>query len=454
MHMLRGGVFSTSNKMLAVTARGLLTVTATALLVLIGLRAPASAQEPSIPVIVQTRPQIPGARFALDGVEFVADEHGLALTTVPTPGVYELAISSPTIEVEGATHAFSGWTGGEHASSRPLEVRSFTLLEAGFNTTRDISFRFTDQSGTAIEPSRVDHATIVESDGDNSYRINGDQPTRVMATRAVPLETGVALQPASYRLVEAVVDGKQVYGSETEIKVGLDRVVGISVALPAAPREVPAEPGASAARPVDEGAEPMPWGVLAILIGLLSGLFTVVSGFWLWRANLGGLAGRWGALLAPLESKRWARRPAGGPGDAGKQLPERVDTEWPLEVDHHLRVHMKSGRIIDGWTRPISQTIDNQVLTLFRVEIVYDQNGNEVVNSPQDVFLLRSQVERIEHIDASADPPPVIEPPAEVITLEENNVEETKTSGQEAVDLRETTSVRQTHRQWSKDRFG
>ncbi|MDQ3217865.1 MAG: hypothetical protein M3Q18_08475, partial [Actinomycetota bacterium] len=140
---------------------------------LLGFGARASAQELSIPVMVQTRPQVPGARFALDGTEFVANQHGLAVTTVAEPGTYELAVLSPRVEVGGTSHSFSVWTGGERVSSRPLEVGSFTLLEAGFDTTRAVTFRFADQSGTVIEPGRVDHASIGESDGDNRYRLNG-----------------------------------------------------------------------------------------------------------------------------------------------------------------------------------------------------------------------------------------------------------------------------------------
>ncbi|CAN5581627.1 hypothetical protein BH18ACT16_BH18ACT16_07730 [soil metagenome] len=208
---------------------------------LVGVGAAASAQELSIPVMVQTRPAIPGARFALGGTEFVANQHGLAVTTVVAPGTYELAVSSPTIEVEGASHSFSVWTGGERVSSRPLEVDSFTLLEAGFDRTRAVSFGFTDQDGTAIESGRIDHATIVESDGDTRYRINQGQPTPVVASRAVPNATGVTVLPVSYRLIEAVVDGRPVSGMESGIEVGVDSAVSIFVALPTEPGDQPAE---------------------------------------------------------------------------------------------------------------------------------------------------------------------------------------------------------------------
>jgi hypothetical protein len=104
---------------------------------------------------------------------------------------------------------------------------------------------------------------------------------------------------------------------------------------------------------------------------------------------------------------------------------------------------MKSGRVIDGWTRPTSETIDDPVLTLFRIEYVYDQNGTEVVSSPLDVFLLLSQVARIEHIDSSTGPPPNIGPSADVVRLEEKK---------EAVDLRDITSRKASKRRRSKDR--
>lgn len=414
---------------------------------LLGSGASASAQELSIPVMVQTRPQIPGARFALDGTEFVANQHGLAVTTVAASGTYELTVMSLSLEVEGASHSFSIWTGGERASSRPLEVDSFTLVEAGFDTTRDVSFGFTDQSGTAIEPSRVDHATIVESDGDNRYRINGGQPTSVIASRAVPNGTGVALQPVSYRLIEAVVDGRNVYDLESDIEVGTDSNVGIPVALSTEPREAPAEPSASATQRSDEGGGALPWGVPAILIGLLA----VVGCAWMGRANLVGAGRQWGPPPAPWESRTWPPwRRTEGPGDVVGQLPGQA--EWRVGVDHYLRAHMKNGRIIDGWTRPTSQTVDDQVLRLFRVEHVYDQNGNEVVSSPLDVFLLRSQIARIENIDVWTGPPPSIGPSADVVRLEENHVRKPRASDRKAVDLHDASSKKATKPQRSKDR--
>lgn len=407
---------------------------------LLGFGARASAQELSIPVMVQTRPQVPGARFALDGTEFVANQHGLAVTTVAEPGIYELAVLSPRVEVGGTSHSFSVWTGGERVSSRPLEVGSFTLLEAGFDTTRAVSFRFADQSGTAIEPGRVDHASIGESDGDNRYRLNGTQPTRVLASRAVPNGTEVELQPVSYRLIEAVVDGRYVYDLGSDIEVGVDSSVAIPVALSTEPREGPVDSSSSASNPVDEAGGAMPWAV-PVLIGLLA----VIGAAWLWHARFETPGWQWTALLSSWTGPLLPpRRRTGGPGDAGGQLPGRMDKEeWRFGVDSYLRVHMKSGRVIDGWTRPTSETIDDPVLTLFRIEYVYDQNGTEVVSSPLDVFLLLSQVARIEHIDASTGPPPNIGPSADVVRLEEKK---------EAVDLRDITSRKASKRRRSKDR--
>ncbi|CAN5650031.1 hypothetical protein BH20ACT21_BH20ACT21_03740 [soil metagenome] len=270
---------------------------------LLGFGARASAQELSIPVMVQTRPQVPGARFALDGTEFVANQHGLAVTTVAEPGIYELAVLSPRVEVGGTSHSFSIWTGGERVSSRPLEVGSFTLLEAGFDTTRAVSFRFADQSGTAIEPGRVDHASIGESDGDNRYRLNGTQPTRVLASRAVPNGTEVELQPVSYRLIEAVVDGRYVYDLGSDIEVGVDSSVAIPVALSTEPREGPVDSSSSASNPVDEAGGAMPWAV-PVLFGLLA----VMGAAWLWRARFETPGWHWIAWQAPAHTPRASAR--------------------------------------------------------------------------------------------------------------------------------------------------
>ena len=371
---------------------------------LVGVGAAASAQELSIPVMVQTRPAIPGARFALDGTEFVANQHGLAVTTVVAPGTYELAVSSPTIEVEGASHSFSVWTGGERVFSRPLEVDSFTLLEAGFDTTRAVSFGFTDQNGTAIESGRIDHATIVESDGDTRYRINQGQPTPVVASRAVPNATGVTVLPVSYRLIEAVVDGRPVSGMESGIEAGVDSAVSISVALPTDPGDQPAkardEQAAPDSSPPESNSRSLSVVVGGVFLAILSSLFIVLAGAWLQR--------------------RRPRHQTGRAGDAAPLPGQPEDAEWSPAGNQYLRVHMSNDRIVDGWTRPISQPVDDQVLHLVRVQHVYNRDGDEVASTPLDVFLVRSQIARIEHIDASTAPPPSTRPTADVVRLEED----------------------------------
>ncbi|MDQ3659744.1 MAG: hypothetical protein M3454_01520, partial [Actinomycetota bacterium] len=418
---------------------------------LLGVGVAASAQELSIPVMVQTRPEIPGVRFALDGKEFVANQHGLAVTTVPSSGTYELAVLSPRIEGEGASHSFTLWSEGERIPSRALDVSSFTLLEAGFDTTRHVTFSFTDQSGEAIEPDRIGQATIAEVDRDNRYRIDAGRPTSLIASRAMANENGVALEPVSYRLIEAAVDGKNVYNLESNIEIGIDSAAGIPVALSQGARGDPVESAPSATPSSEDGRRGLEWTVSAALMGLL---FAIVTGVWLWR-NLGGRGLLQGSFHASWEITRWGGGPtaveandAGGrvPGWAGKKDSGRSG------VDHLLRVHMKNGRIIDGWSRSASQTSEDEALTLFRVEQVYDQDGNEVVSSPLDVFLPRSQVARIEHIDAWTDPPPSIGPSADVVRLEENHMRKPKPSAKETVDLRSATSKKTGKPQRSKNR--
>jgi hypothetical protein len=465
---------------------------------LVGVGATASAQELSIPVMVQTRPAIPGARFALDGTEFVANQHGLAVTTVAAPGTYELAVSSPTIEVEGASHSFSVWTGGERVSSRPLAVDSFTLLEAGFDTIRAVSFGFTDQDGTPIESDRIDHATIVETDGDTRYRIKGGQPASVIASRAVPTNTGITLLPVSYRLIEAVVDGRPVSGMESAFEVGVDSAVSIPVAVPAEPGDQPAEATDEVVAPNSPPTESssrslgvVAWGVF---LAILSSLLIVLAGAalqrrWpdsgrLLRGVGSGLVERIvGGPATPTEKAKWARAdvvaralrrlqkklagqrsrlstmtwPARHQTDRADDAAapiqgETEEAERPIAGNQNLRVHMISGRIIDGWTGPISQPGDDEVLHLVRVQHVYDRDGDEVASTPLDMFLVRSQIARIEHIDASTAPPPSTGPTADVVRLEENQLRKQDAPAEETVDLRTSSSKKGTKSRKSKGR--
>ncbi len=52
-------------------------------------------QEGNVPVMIQTVPKLQGIRFALSGHTFTSDKHGLALTTVPHPGTYQLQVMGP-----------------------------------------------------------------------------------------------------------------------------------------------------------------------------------------------------------------------------------------------------------------------------------------------------------------------------------------------------------------------
>ena len=116
-------------------------------------------------------------------------------------------------------------------------------------------------------------------------------------------------------------------------------------------------------------------------------------------------------------------------GDAGAPLQgETEEAGRPIAGNHYLRVHMSSGRIIDGWTGPISQPVGDQVLHLVRVQQVYNRDGDEVASTPLDAFLVRSQIARIEHIDASTAPPPSPGPTADVVRLEENQLRKQRES--------------------------
>jgi hypothetical protein len=60
-----------------------------------------------------------------------------------------------------------------------------------------------------------------------------------------------------------------------------------------------------------------------------------------------------------------------------------------------VRIKLRNGHLVIGTIRRTPSHVDQDALNIF-VERVYDQFGNEMVNSPEDSFILPSQIVRIE----------------------------------------------------------
>jgi predicted nucleic acid-binding Zn-ribbon protein len=170
---------------------------ALAWLALAPARAPAQTRGLDIPVLVQTVPALPGARFALDGRAFVADDHGLALTTVATPGTYTLEAPA-TVALGRARRArFALWSDGAARPRRRLAVTAFTHLDAGFDVAVRVTPTVVDADGEPLDDASA--LTLSDDTGAATTHAAG-RPTWLTATRAEPARDGLGAADVTYRV--------------------------------------------------------------------------------------------------------------------------------------------------------------------------------------------------------------------------------------------------------------
>ena len=168
--------------------------------------APAALAAPrvGIPVMVQTVPALPGAAFSLDGREFVADRHGLAVTSVRRPGLYRLRVVTPHPR---AGFRFARWSEGGSSASRLVRVQTFTLVEAGFDKYRRLDSTFLDLDGRPVDSDRVDSVTFMGSDGARRTV----SPAQWLPTTGIRLgASGLKRVRLSYTPQQVVVGGVEI----------------------------------------------------------------------------------------------------------------------------------------------------------------------------------------------------------------------------------------------------
>ena len=174
--------------------------------------APASrvgAQPTAIPLVIQAVPRMPGITFALDGIEFVSDKSGLALTTVPRPGTYKLEVVSVRLSGDERRIDFVQWSDGSASTVRTIDLSSFTALEAGFETASRTAWEFVAEQDERVGDPLVGSLILVDDRGERSvFPAPGRQ--WLSRTRLISDKDGLGLRDASYGVQEAIVNGVDV----------------------------------------------------------------------------------------------------------------------------------------------------------------------------------------------------------------------------------------------------
>jgi hypothetical protein len=168
--------------------------------------AASAAQDLDIPIMIQTVPALPGARFSLDERTFRADEHGLALITVDAPGTYRLAVEPSPAAPGGLEARFERWLDGSRAPERSLEVTSFTFTEAGFTTSAEVTPIFVGSSGAALDPERIDALELTDDRGAEAL-YDQARTLELVASRIVSTPERLRAEDVTYRVTALAKDG-------------------------------------------------------------------------------------------------------------------------------------------------------------------------------------------------------------------------------------------------------
>jgi O-antigen ligase len=244
-----------------IAAIGTMVVVVT-LLSFLGSVSSAARQRQSILVMIQTVPEIPGAKFSLNGTEFKTDRHGFAVTTVPERGVYRLRVITDAAAKDDSRLRFSRWSDGETQESRSIRVKSFTLLHAGYEATKPFSFTFVDDTGTAVDPDSI---VIIDQRG-SSIRLQGSGPHRLPATTVRRDQAGVVLEHIEYEVDEVIVDGRDVLRKNVPISpVDSESTIELTYASPPGGDQPTEEDGAGSSSEGSELSLPSQWLVGALL---------------------------------------------------------------------------------------------------------------------------------------------------------------------------------------------
>lgn len=167
---------------------------------------------------IQTQPPVPGAKFAIDGVEMVTDARGIATTLVTkeqreavhTDRAAHLAVVTPVLEYRAGVRArFSGWYGG--GSYKQGDIPEETQ-RATFDVDYLTTFRFRTPHGNEVSPDRVGAMELRSSVGGKLF-LTGPRrfaPRWLHGTRVTRGPNGLEVVEISYTIESATMSGSNV----------------------------------------------------------------------------------------------------------------------------------------------------------------------------------------------------------------------------------------------------
>jgi hypothetical protein len=337
------------------------------------LPAPAVGQESEITLEIQTVPRLDGIRFSLDGRRFVSDSSGVAQVTADAAGSHELRVFAPVRIGPEARAEFSAWSDGVEGRQRTIGLEGSTVLQAAFITSQLVGQVVLDSEGRRIEARSVDSLELADDAG-NTVVVPGWSPglrgptallwqrrpagTRWLPSGVVEDDGGrLTYRTLTYRVQSVTISGERRRAvSDPFVPAdGQDPTVSL--------------PDYSAAGRGGAWSEPALWGAVVALAAAV--------------------------VLAATRLNR--REPAGGAPGRQRAAPARGDTvDGSGARRDHVRVHLDSGRSIEGYRR--LPGTDARVVIVDVIE-VRDADGHPVAPMASDLFVQAARIERIDTLE-------------------------------------------------------
>jgi phospholipase C len=156
---------------------------------------PAHAQARELPEVIQTVPEVPGMRFAANGIRFEADGSGRAYPPAALVGSRVRLRGLETEIAPGVRARFDRWYRDGRIAALNVDYR--------------VGVGFTDLEGNRLDPRVVKSVTLMGSNGRRQV-FAGGTPQWLQGNRVVPESGGRRSTAVSYAAEEVLVGGSTV----------------------------------------------------------------------------------------------------------------------------------------------------------------------------------------------------------------------------------------------------
>jgi Putative peptidoglycan binding domain len=158
---------------------------------------------------IETVPRLTGARFALDGQQFVSDQAGIARIAVQRSGNYTLSVLPWEPGDDGMHATFARWMDDVFAPQRRMRLPTGGRVQVGFDISYQVRASFLDLANRPVDPGIVSSVVVTSSDR-TRYTLSATQARWLPGSRVVRLEQGLEARPIGYVAGNVLVNGSNV----------------------------------------------------------------------------------------------------------------------------------------------------------------------------------------------------------------------------------------------------